>query len=62
VDHYFVSCAKVRRYGGVLPADLGVPAIADRVGALVDGTPFILGADMRPVEPQCSYFFGVPGS
>jgi hypothetical protein len=59
VDHYFVSRAKVRRYGGELPADFAAAEVADRVGALQDGTPFILGADMRPVEPLCSYFFDV---
>jgi hypothetical protein len=59
VEHYFVSRAKVRRYCGELPGDLSVPAVADRGGGLPDGTPFILGADMRPAEPLCSYFFEV---
>lgn len=59
MDHYFVSRAKVRRYGGELPADLAATDVADRAGALQDGTPFILGADMRPAEPLCLYFFDV---
>lgn len=54
-----MSRAKVRRYGRDLPAGLGAVVVADRAGALADGTPFILGADMRPVEPLCSYFFEV---
>ncbi|HEY5990646.1 MAG TPA: hypothetical protein VIV12_30270 [Streptosporangiaceae bacterium] len=29
----------------------------EREGAVKDGTPFILGPDMRPAEPLCSFFF-----
>jgi integrase len=57
VDHFFVSRAKVRRYFDRSVGDLDGPAVLDRAGALKDGTPFIPGPDMRPVEPLCSYFF-----
>jgi integrase len=58
VDHYFVSHEKVRRHFVPVPGlDLDAVACVERKGALKDGTPFILGPDMRPAEPLCSFFF-----
>ncbi|MFF7249973.1 site-specific integrase [Embleya sp. NPDC008237] len=58
MDHFFVSDAKVRRYfeapDGV---DVDGREVLSRPGALPDGTPFVVDASMRPVEPLCSYFF-----
>jgi integrase len=58
VDHYFVSHEKVRRYFVPVPGmDLDAVTYVEREGAVKDGTPFILGPDMRPAEPLCSFFF-----
>jgi integrase len=58
VDHYFVSHEKVRRYFVSVPGmDLDAVTYVEREGALMDGTPFILGPEMRPAEPLCSFFF-----
>jgi len=58
VDHYFVSHQKVRRYFVPVPGmDLDAVAYVERDGAVAEGTPFILGPDMRPAEPLCSFFF-----
>jgi integrase len=58
VDHYFVSHEKVRRYFVPVPGmDLDAVAYVERDGAVKEGTPFILGQDMRPAEPLCSFFF-----
>jgi integrase len=58
VDHYFVSQEKVRRYFVPVPGmDLDAVTYVEREGALKGGTPFILGPDMRPAEPLCSFFF-----
>ncbi|MGH3156507.1 MAG: site-specific integrase [Streptosporangiaceae bacterium] len=58
MDHYFVSQEKVRRYFVPVPGmDLDAVRYVEREGALKDGTPFILGPDMRPAEPLCSFFF-----
>ena len=58
MDHYFVSHEKVRRYFVPVPGiDLDAVAYVERDGAIKDGTPFILGPDMRPAEPLCSFFF-----
>jgi hypothetical protein len=57
VDHYFVSGEKVRRYFVPVPGmDLDAVTHVEREGALMDGTPFILGPDVRPAEPLCSFF------
>jgi integrase len=58
VEHFFVSERKVARYFEP-PAgtDLDGLAVVRRAGALKDGTPFFLGADMRPIEPLCTFFF-----
>ncbi|MFD8544965.1 tyrosine-type recombinase/integrase [Streptomyces sp. NPDC059649] len=58
MDHFFVSHDKVRRfYEAPAGVDLDAAAYVQRPGALKEGTPFFLGADMRPVEPLCSFFF-----
>ncbi|HEX6526514.1 MAG TPA: hypothetical protein VF070_41840 [Streptosporangiaceae bacterium] len=58
MDHYFVSHEKVRRYSVPVPGmDLDAVTYVEREGALKDGTPFIVGPDMRPAEPLCSFFF-----
>ncbi|MGW7752341.1 recombinase XerD [Streptomyces violaceusniger] len=55
-----MSHEKVRRYYEPI---LGVPldalaalAYVQRPGAVKEGTPFFLGAGMRPAEPLCSFF------
>ncbi|MFF4433262.1 site-specific integrase [Streptomyces sp. NPDC001513] len=58
MEHFFVSHAKVRRYAGAVDGvDLDGVEYVTRKGALKEGTPFFLGADMRPLEPLTSFFF-----
>jgi hypothetical protein len=37
--------------------DLDAVTYVEREGAFKDGTPFIVGPEMRPAEPLCSFFF-----
>ncbi|RST25317.1 recombinase XerD [Streptomyces sp. WAC04770] len=57
MDYFFVSRSKVRRHYEPIPG-LGLDGAlyTSRDKALKDGTPFFLGADMRPLEPHCSFF------
>ena len=58
MEHYFVSAGKVRRhFEPPQGLDLDGWAVVQRHGALKDGTPFFLDANMRPAEPLCTFFF-----
>ncbi|MCX4598099.1 hypothetical protein OG819_53975 [Streptomyces sp. NBC_01549] len=56
LDLYFVKRPLVERYAEGLPeASAGAVSLVDR-RVLPDGMPVVLGADMNPVEPLCSWF------
>jgi site-specific recombinase XerD len=56
LDLYFVKRPLVERYAEGLPeASAGAVSLLDR-RVLPDGMPVVLGVDMRPVEPLCSWF------
>jgi integrase len=60
VDLFVTAADKVRRFfEPPMGTDIDGRRVIARTGALADGTPFFVGADMRPVEPLCSYFFEV---
>jgi hypothetical protein len=57
VDYCFTSRDKVRQFGATADGiDLDCLRYVTRQRALKDGTSFFLGADMRPLEPHCSFF------
>ncbi|WP_433194470.1 tyrosine-type recombinase/integrase [Nocardia sp. CA-107356] len=57
MDYCFTSRDKVRQFGAAVDGiDLDCLRYVTRQRALKDGTPFFLGADMRPLEPHCSFF------
>ncbi|MET9079003.1 hypothetical protein ABZX95_44405 [Streptomyces sp. NPDC004232] len=54
MDLFFVKRPLVDRYGDGLPGGTAVALLDRRV--IPDGTPVVLGPDMRPAEPLCSWF------
>ncbi|MEV3929353.1 site-specific integrase [Streptomyces sp. NPDC049944] len=58
MDYFFTSHTTARRHYQAVPGvALDGATYTSRSRALKDGTPFFLGADMRPLEPHCSFFY-----
>ncbi|WP_327258545.1 MULTISPECIES: site-specific integrase [unclassified Streptomyces] len=58
MDYFFTSRVTTRRHHQAVPGvALDGAMYTSRSRALKDGTPFFLGADMRPLEPHCSFFY-----